>query len=241
MKPVVVGDCTLYRGDCLGLLDRFTDVTVITDPPYGIALSNHEHGNVRRRKNSRADRSCHVEGDGDLSAANAVADWADKQKLCTAMFCSPYAMLPGKWRNVLVWDKGGGVGMGGDPPTCWARTIELVLVRHNPPLNGKRDQAVLRYWVGPNQFALHPCQKPVKLLRYLIGKLTQPGDVVFDPFMGSGSTGVACLLTGRKFIGIEKDSNYFDIAVERLRHRGHIGRRKPDVPGALGLFGKPPA
>lgn len=62
----------------------------------------------------------------------------------------------------------------------------------------------------------HPTQKPVALLEYLIKTYTDPGDIVLDPVMGSGSTGVACINTGRQFIGIEINNKYFDIATERI-------------------------
>lgn len=65
---------------------------------------------------------------------------------------------------------------------------------------------------------VHPTQKPVALLEYLIKTYTNPGDVVLDNCMGSGSTGVACVNTGRKFIGIEKDTKYFDIAEQRINN-----------------------
>ena len=63
---------------------------------------------------------------------------------------------------------------------------------------------------------LHPTQKPVKLYEYLIRTYSNPEDTILDPFMGSGTTGVACLQTGRKFIGIELDPGYFDIAKKRI-------------------------
>lgn len=69
---------------------------------------------------------------------------------------------------------------------------------------------------NPNSDVLHPTQKPVPLLEYLIRTYTQEGDVVLDNCMGSGSTGVACLNTGRRFIGIEKDSQYFSVATKRI-------------------------
>lgn len=67
-----------------------------------------------------------------------------------------------------------------------------------------------------NRNRLHPTQKPVKLLEYLIKTYTNPGEVVLDNCMGSGSTGVACLNTGRRFIGIEKDPHYFETAKQRI-------------------------
>jgi DNA modification methylase len=115
-----------------------------------------------------------------------------------------------------VWDKGGAVGGGGDIATCWKFTWELIQVGGFGKLNGKRDPSVLRFEIGPSSMPDHPTQKPVRLMEYLITKLTKPGDTVFDPFMGSGTTGVACINTGRNFIGCEIDSGYFDIARKRI-------------------------
>lgn len=70
---------------------------------------------------------------------------------------------------------------------------------------------------GAGDRGLHPTQKPVALMEYLINTYTEPGDVVLDNCMGSGTTGVACVNTGRKFIGIERDEKYFAIASERIR------------------------
>ena len=67
-----------------------------------------------------------------------------------------------------------------------------------------------------NQERLHPCQKPIKLLEYLIKTYTNENQLVLDSCMGSGSTGVACVNTNRNFIGIELDENYFNIAKERI-------------------------
>jgi site-specific DNA-methyltransferase (adenine-specific) len=65
---------------------------------------------------------------------------------------------------------------------------------------------------------LHPTLKPVALMEYLVKTYTNEGDIVIDPFMGSGTTGVACAMHGRRFIGIEKEKQYFDIAAERIRN-----------------------
>lgn len=70
--------------------------------------------------------------------------------------------------------------------------------------------------VTSNIGRLHPTQKPVKLLEYLINTYTQPGDVVLDNCMGSGSTGAAAVNTGRRFVGIEKDNKYFKVAEQRI-------------------------
>jgi hypothetical protein len=107
----------------------------------------------------------------------------------------------GNWRQWLVWDKGPAVGGGGDIATCWKFTWELIQVGGFGRLNGPRDSAALRYWISQADMPDHPTQKPIALMKYLIEKLTQPGDTVLDPFMGSGTTGVACVQTGRRFLG----------------------------------------
>ncbi len=62
----------------------------------------------------------------------------------------------------------------------------------------------------------HPCPKPIELYKWILEEVTNPGDTILDPFMGSGTTGVACHQTGRNFIGIEIDENYYNIACERI-------------------------
>jgi site-specific DNA-methyltransferase (adenine-specific) len=205
MRKEVIGNATLYLGDCLEILPTLPKVdAVITDPPYGIAFESHG----QRFKGAEP-----IHGDEDDTSAVAVALLTEGT---TAMFFSPYRPLPIDWRSVLVWNKGAHVGGGGDPETCWKRDFELIGVRGNRPLNGKRDSAV-RYVPGlmANQ---HTAQKPVEIMEYLIGKLTNDMEVVLDPFMGSGTTGVACMNLGRKFIGIEIEAKYFDIACERIEN-----------------------
>lgn len=81
--------------------------------------------------------------------------------------------------------------------------------------NGKNESDVLNFALTEKRY--HPTQKPVKLLEYLINTYSNIGGLVLDNCMGSGSTGVACINTGRKFIGIEKDETFFQIAKERIR------------------------
>ena len=76
--------------------------------------------------------------------------------------------------------------------------------------------SVMNAQLNGDEYFNHPTQKPIKLIRKLIVRYTSPGDTILDPFMGSGTTGVACHLTGRNFIGIEIDETYFNIATRRI-------------------------
>jgi len=126
------------------------------------------------------------------------------------------------FKQMVIWDKGP-MGMGWH----YRRSYETVLVANK---NGakckwhdgtKRVENIIRpgaYGIKkiiPNKDQ-HPTQKPVNLMAHFIQLHTEPGDTVLDPFMGSGTTGVACVKTGRNFVGIDIDKNYYDIACRRV-------------------------
>jgi DNA modification methylase len=198
---------TIYCGDCREILPKVEFDLVVSDPPYGIALSNHDTSGKYRR-----DRDWTISNDHDTEAADWVIEHSRTRDVALVVFASPDKPYAGKWRNRLVWHKDG-LGMGGDPKTCWRRDWELILVDGTNQLNGGRDSAVLRYTIRPDQF-WHPCQKPVALLEYLIGKI--PANVVCDPFMGSGTTLRAAANHGRSAIGIEIEEKYCEMAAKRL-------------------------
>ena len=199
---VQIGDATLYHGDCLEILPTLDKVdAVVTDPPYGIAHSS----NGQRFKDASP-----IHGDSDTESYK----WIDSLNLPTICFFSPYIETGIRWRSVLCWSKGAHVGIGGDRKTCWKRDFELIGVARNGPLNGGRDSAVLSFRALLQPPSGHFCEKPESLMIYLLNKL--PHNTILDPFMGSGTTGVACANLGRKFIGIELERKYFDIACERI-------------------------
>jgi DNA modification methylase len=201
----------LIRGDCLEVLPTLTGIdALVTDPPYGVALKNHDIGGTGKN------RHYHIPGDDTADATLQVLLWAELHALPTIVFASPWKPWPGKWRNLIVWDKGGAVGGGGDPATCLKRSWELIQVARNKAMNGKRAESVWRFVTTPSISQQHIAAKPVKLMQSLILRFTLPNDTILDPFMGSGSTGVACIKMGRNFIGIETDPTYFAIAQKRI-------------------------
>jgi DNA modification methylase len=212
-----MNDVQLRLGDCLEFLKTLEPGAVdavVTDPPYGMGLAARSSGGRKGRRLS-ADQYT-VIGDDSQERGLHAAQWAKDHRLPVAMFASPEHPWPGDWGQLLVWDKGPAVGGGGALGRTWKKTFEFIQVAGVARLNGARDSAVLRYWITPQLFAEHPNAKPVDLMAYLVKKLTQPGDTILDPFMGSGTTGVACVRTGRKFIGCELDPTYFAIAERRI-------------------------
>jgi len=183
---------------------------LVTDPPYGISLDSHCKRGVKDRKSTYK-----IQGDNNQDAGNHVLELARKAGVQTiVLFASPQRPWPGKFRNWVVWDKGGGVGFGGDTKTCFRRTWELIQIENKNEIDG-RPESVWRVTMNNAIFKLHPCAKPVELMEKLLISLNVKG-VVFDPFMGSGSTGVACMKMGLPFKGCEMDKGYFETAKKRI-------------------------
>jgi len=201
------GDIQLYLGDCLEILPQLEAGSVdavVTDPPYGITNSsgwNGLHGD------------CSITGDESTTVRDKVLQ----------MYIGLPAIVFGSWRikrpegtrAVLIWDKGGHSGMG-DLSFPWKPNFEEIYIIGNG-FSGRRTTSVLAHYIHPsfNASRTHPNEKPIYLMNELVGKC--PAGTILDPFMGSGTTGVACVQTGRKFIGIEIEEKYFDIAVKRIQ------------------------
>ena len=203
--------CTLYLGDCLDVLPTLGKVdAVVTDPPYGIAHSSN-------RGASWADSV--IEGDQDTSVRDAVVTWCGS--LAFAMF-GKWTVKPPKCRACLVWDKGH--AGSGDLSMPWKPNWEQIYIG-GKGWYGHRGSGVL---TGPQMITwesagrVHPHEKPVWLLEEIITKA--PRGTILDPFMGSGTTGVACINTGRRFIGIEKEPKYFEIALRRIREAERMAK-----------------
>lgn len=217
MEKVTIGDAELYLGDCLEILPTLQEVdAVVSDPPYGIALRN---GDV---DGHRSARSFEVAGDATQEVGMAVLQWAETHGYATVVFASPWKPWPGEWRNLIVWNKGGAVGGGGDIRTCTKRTWELVQVARNGAMAGPRAESVWHVPIVPADTADHICAKPVRLMERLLRTFTT--GTIADPCMGSGSTGVAAMRLGRRFIGVEIERRYFDIACERIENEQRQAR-----------------
>ena len=192
MRVEHIGDATLYLGDCLEIMPTLGTVdAVVTDPPYGIDAGNMSLGKSAGSKMARS------------SWDKQHADISRLPKVPSIIWGGNYFPLPPS-RCFLVWDKGAGF-KGRDFAECemaWCSfDANARVFSYNPLAKGDYRQ---RY---------HKTQKPVALMNWCLGFVAGS---VLDPFMGSGTTGVACAKMGRKFIGIEINETYFDIACERI-------------------------
>ena len=211
VQKVVIGDAVLYQADCAELLPTLDKVDcVITDPPYGIGHSSN-------RGASWAGKN--ILGDSDTNARDAVVVWC--KEIPFAMF-GKWTIKPPPCRACLVWDKG--IAGSGDLSIPWKPNWEQIYIS-GKGWRGHRGSGVIS---GPQMLTWessgrsHPHEKPVWLLSELIKKA--PDGVVLDPFMGSGTTGVAAIQLGRKFIGIEREPKYFDIACKRIKQAHAQGK-----------------
>jgi len=218
MRKETIGDAVLYLGDCLEILPTLTKVdAVVTDPPYGIS---YRSGMTGHNGGTALPGIC---SDEDTAARDSVIEWAgDSPGL---YFGSWRKTRPEPCRMVLVWHKGIHVGMG-DLSIPWKPNIEEIYVIGSG-FQGHRGSAVLDYpapvsWNSTKHGRSHAHEKPLSLMAELVSKC--PIGTILDPFMGSGTTGVACANLGRKFIGIEIEERYFDIACERIEAAYAQGR-----------------
>ena len=201
VRAETIGNATLYLGDCLEIMPLLPKVdAVVTDPPYGIgkdgqAKTTGGHGGRKSHEflgwdGTRPDKAVF---DLMLSVSTTQVIWGGN-------YFADLLPATGKW---LVWDKGQRINQS-DGELAWTSMNGALRIRTLNRVELLKDGTT------------HPTQKPVNLMTWCI---EQAGKVnsILDPFMGSGTTGVACMNLGRTFIGIEREPKYFDIACERIK------------------------
>jgi len=192
----------LWCGDCRELLPLIGNVgAVVTDPPYGIAdiWKGGAGGKSSWRIPAKETHSW------DQVAPDYIAEIVSD--LPAIVWGGNYFSLPHK-RGWLVWDKG--------IPDFTTGHSELAWTSIEQPIRNFRLCPNVMTPSGADGSKVHPTQKPVALMEWCIGFLPEDVGIILDPFMGSGTTGVAAIKRGKAFYGIEREPKYFDIALRRI-------------------------
>lgn len=208
MRSETIGAATLYLGDCLKVMPTLDRVhAVITDPPYGIGEARKDH----KSRNKLADSPTYERGTWDDQPAHTAAiEFIRYISDTQIIFGGNYYPLPPA-KCWLVWDKVNGENDFADAEMAWTNINGAVrLIRHQwAGMLRDSERAMSRE---------HPTQKPVAVMAWAIDKAKlAPDSLILDPYMGSGTTGVAALQAGHRFVGIERHEPYFEIACARIR------------------------
>lgn len=210
---------TIINANCLDILRELPDKCVdlvLTDVPYGMNFQSN-HRQIKHKK---------IENDNNLlwlpewlkQISRVIKDNAHLYIFCSWHNVDIFKKEIEKYikiKNILIWMKNN-TGMG-DLTGDYAPQYEMILYcnPNNKPLNGNRDSNILRFNRTNNEN--HPTEKPLDIMSYLIRKSTNNNDLVLDTFAGSCPVAIACHNLNRRFICIEKDKEYYEKSVERLK------------------------
>jgi len=211
-EPVIIGNATLYCGDCLDILPHLSGIdAVVSDPPYGMNLNTD---NSRFSGGHIASQNKRGNGIGTGKGKPIIND--DKPFDPLPWLSFPSVVLWGVNHfaarvpvgTTLVWIKRFDNAFG-----SFLSDAEIAWMKGGHGIYCRRDLTLTR----ETMTRAHPTQKPVGIMAWCIERAKVPnGGTVIDPYCGSGTTGVACVTTGHRFIGIEIDPDYFQIACKRI-------------------------
>ena len=222
----------LYKGDCLELMRGMGTESIdliVTDPPYKVATGGvpNETNNVILNKNRP--KGILSEHSQLIKIIPKFSDWIPECYRVLKNGSHAYFMINSsnlielangiekagfKIHNILTWKKNNCT-----PSQFYMKNCEFVIFCRKGKakyINNIGDSKTVHEFNNISGKKVHPTEKPIELMKFYIENSSEENDTVLDPFMGSGSTGVACVNTFRNFIGIEIDENYFNIAEKRI-------------------------
>ena len=214
-EKVVIGNAELWHGDCREILPGLpTADLLLTDPPYGI-------GEAAGKNKSRGKMAVSRDYGDDAWDNEPPPAWFMALMLAKTkhqiIFGGNYYDLP-PTSCVLVWDKDNGETDFADCELAWTNLKKAVRIKR------WKWQGMLQEVMGAKKEArYHPTQKPLAVMEWALSLAPDDVTTVCDPYMGSGTTGVACINLGKRFIGIERERKYFDVACERIARAASQG------------------
>lgn len=211
VREETIGPCRLIQGDCLEVLPGLVEAdAVICDPPYGVGFKYNTHDDdpqsylefmraIVANVNVLCPAGPRVFWQGMLNADRWHQWFPPGFRLFAA--CKGFVQfrptpVQFAWDPVIFWGRPRG------EPSVYLRDWHL--------------QSLAPFGAGRARVD-HPCPRPLEQVEYVVSLFAGDGDLVVDPCAGSGTTGVACVMTGRRFVGIEKDATYFDVMLSRIR------------------------
>lgn len=211
-RKEVIGDATLYLGDCLEILPTLEKVdVVITDPPYGLNFPYLSYDDNEENLSQLVNKF--------MPAVIAISE----RVVVTPGNTNIHKYPPPTWTAAWTWDTTTARGKMGwsqwQPILIYGKDVAPGTANWNGKLKSDRihfsgGQAKIDGGAGD----IHPCAKPEEFMRKIVARFSANKNTIADCFMGSGTTGVACMNLGRKFIGIEIEPKYFEIACERIEN-----------------------
>lgn len=233
-EKVVIGNAELWLGDCMEVLPLLPKVdAVITDPPYGIGFDYQGYEDTQENL--------------EKLIASLIPFGREKAKRM-AITCGntnigiyPKADWYGCWtfdttssRGRLGWSQWQPILFYGEDITKGTKSVGDILKSDRIHCSIRPDQVAESKGYG------HTCSKPLEFMKALLGRFSISDEMILDPFMGSGTTGVAAIQLGRSFIGIERERKYFDIACKRIEQavaQGQLFKHEPQQPVQESLIG----
>lgn len=206
---------TIIQGDCLEIMKTMPDKSVdlvLTDPPYGIGAGISKRANTQHGKAAAVSKDYgDEEWDSKIPPPEVFAEMkriSKNQIIFGGNYFVEYLENSPCW---IVWDKDNGNNGYADCELAWT-SFKTAVRRLRFRWHG-----MLQENMKEKEVRVHPTQKPVPVMEWIISKYTEQGQTIFDPFAGSGTTCVAAQNLGRDFIGIEISEKYCEIARKRLQ------------------------
>lgn len=217
-EKVTIGSCDLYLGDAMDILPLIGRIdATVTDPPYGVMLGEIKNG----QSISKGQTPYTKFSDTPDYVRNSVIPIIEKCREIS----DRVVITPGN-RNMWDYPRPDDLGVWYNPAGTsrgkWGFNLVVTPIMYygKDPRAGKGSYASSTWGkcdsVSDIKNILHPCPKPILFTKWLIWKATLEGEIVLDPFMGSGTTGVCCANMGRSFVGIEIEEKYFEAACKRI-------------------------
>jgi len=201
----------IIQGDCLEVMRELPDKSVdmvLTDPPYGIGISNKVGGNNKALANDYGEQ----DWDDDIPSKECFEEMfriSKNQIIFGGNYFVEYLTNSSCW---IVWDKDN-TGNFADCELAWTSFNSAVRkIKH-------RWNGMLQEDMKNKESRWHPTQKPLRVMEWILHNYSEEGQIILDPFLGSGTTAIACKNLKRKYIGIEISEDYCKIAQDRLKQQ----------------------